>query len=246
MNIKIGTFNIQSGVDRKYYLETKTVRRDVSLAANAIRELGLDICGLNEINNEEMVGGIHEPKKIAEQLGYHYAFAKALAYPNYERDYGNALVSRYPILSTKCVPIHLPVEQRIQGRGRYEDRVILCAEILVEGKIFTVMCAHFGLYEDEIALAVDIVRECVKNCHTPLLVLGDFNLTPESQPYSHLCEFLTDTALLLNANKNTFPSEAPTKRIDYIFKNADVKVLTGCVPELVVSDHRPYVITVDI
>jgi endonuclease/exonuclease/phosphatase family metal-dependent hydrolase len=247
MHINIGTFNIQSGMDRKYYLSTKVGRQDFNLTVNAIRNLKLDICGLNEVPNSELLGGgVNAPKLIGEALGYHYAFAKAIVRSDGVTEYGNALVSRYPILSTKCVLIHLPEEQRIAGRRAYEDRVILCAEILVDAKIITVMCAHFGLYDDEIALAVETLRKCVEECKTPLLVMGDFNLTPDSEYYKPLCTFLTDTVTDPSQAYDTFPSEAPIKRIDYIFKNEGIKFLTASVPEVIASDHRPFTVIADI
>ena len=244
MEIKVGTYNVLSCGDYKYYLETKTGRRDHMAFANAIRDLGLDICGLQEINNQEMLGGIHDSKFIAEQLGFYHVFARTLTHSS-GAEYGIALVSRFPIVSTKFVPIHLPKEQRIEGRRGYEDRVILCAEILINEQVITVMCSHFGIMEEEIALAVDLLEECVKECKTPLLALGDFNMCPTSPNYAKLCTYLEDTAPLVHADDNTFASINPASRIDYIFKNDKIKLLSGKVPELVLSDHRPYMITIE-
>ena len=248
MKLKVGTFNIQSGVDRKHYLATKEVKKDCSLAANAIRDLGLDICGINEINvGAESEGYINQPKFIADQLGFHYAFAKAIIRRNGKTEYGNALVSRYPILSVKCIPIQLAEEKKVHGVGNYyEDRVLLVAEILVNEQVITVMCAHFGLVKEEIELAIDTLKGCVDECKTPLLTMGDYNLFPESEHYARLSSFLTDTAVLLDSVQPTFPSEAPTRRIDYIFKNDAIKALSAYVPDVVASDHRPYVITIEV
>ena len=76
--------------------------------------------------------------------------------------------------------------------------------------------------------------------------MGDFNLTPDSGFYTQICEFLSDTAVMMNNEEDTFPGEAPIKRIDYIFVDKEMKILHASVPPVVVSDHRPYVIIADL
>ncbi|MBE6546453.1 MAG: hypothetical protein E7668_03295 [Ruminococcaceae bacterium] len=51
---------------------------------------------------------------------------------------GNAIVSRYPIVGWRTIGVPAIGEDA-------EDRVILVAEIDVEGTILTVMNSHFGL-----------------------------------------------------------------------------------------------------
>ena len=55
--------------------------------------------------------------------------------------------------------------------------------------------------------------------------MGDFNLTPDSGFYTQICEFLSDTAVMMNNEEDTFPGEAPIKRIDYIFVDKEMKIL---------------------
>ena len=244
MRIKIGTYNIQHGVDRLHYLKTKEWKVDLPAVVEAIRTMDLDICGMQEVyNHYELDWGKEQAKVIAESLGYHYAFAKGGTFRWGEC--GNALISKYPILSTRLIPLHISDEQRVDGR-LYEDRVILVVELEVNGKGITVMCTHYGLYGDEINLAIAATREIVKDCKTPLLFMGDLNFGPNEGHYAKLCEILTDTAVSMNKVENTFPSEAPNNRIDYIFTNGQIKIVDACVPDLVVTDHRPYVVVAEI
>lgn len=250
MSIKIGTYNIQHGVDRLHLLKTKEVKLDLKLIEEAVRKMDLDICGLNEVWNHPMIEGIegecNQAKVIAERLGYpYYFFAKAIPHGK-GGEYGNALISKYPILSTRCVPLHIPVEERVVEKGYYEDRVILVAEISINGNVLTVLNSHFGLNSDEIDQAIEVVREVVQECKTPLLLMGDLNFFPSQIYYSKLCEILTDTATLMNNAQNTFTSEDPQYRIDYIFINDQVKILSNSVPEIIASDHRPYTVVAEI
>ena len=228
MKVQIGTYNIQHGVDRLHYLKTKEWKVDLPAVVNAIRTMELDICGLQEVyDHDSLDGGKEQAKVIGEQLGYYYAFAKGSVYRWGEC--GNALVSKFPI----------------EG-AYYDDRVMLVAELSINGRTVTVICTHFGLHADELNLAVDSVRAAVGEIKTPMIFMGDLNFGPSEHYYGRLCEVMTDTAMLMKVSDNTFPSEAPNNRIDYIFVNDQVKVLDACVPELIVTDHRPYKIVVDI
>ena len=43
----------------------------------------------------------------------------------------------------------------------------------------------------------------------------------------------------------TFPSDAPTRRLDYIFVTDDVKVTSTVIPNVTVSDHLPYGVDIE-
>jgi endonuclease/exonuclease/phosphatase family metal-dependent hydrolase len=46
--------------------------------------------------------------------------------------------------------------------------------------------------------------------------------------------------------KFSFPSDAPNKKIDYIFVSRDVEVLAADIPDIVASDHRPHTAEIEI
>ena len=239
MTLLIGSYNILHGRDYPYYLQTKEERIDLAQTASAIRDLKLDICGLNEVRNQENVAGLcHQAKEIARELGYYYAFGKAINHRGGE--YGNALVSRYPILSTKVIPIVVPAEERIEGQA-YEDRALLCAEILVDGQKITVLVSHFGLNADEMEKAVAVVRDVAAGCDTPLMLMGDLNFKPDSPFYDALCGIFRDTAAIGEDPFHTFPSQKPDRKIDYVFISDAWETVDAYVPNVQYSDHRPYV-----
>jgi endonuclease/exonuclease/phosphatase family metal-dependent hydrolase len=78
--------------------------------------------------------------------------------------------------------------------------------------------------------------------------MGDFNLTPDSPILDPIRELLTDTFDVFPGKKaTTCPSSttywpgADYGKIDYIFVSNHFKVESVEIPELVLSDHKPYI-----
>ncbi|MBE6546479.1 MAG: hypothetical protein E7668_03425 [Ruminococcaceae bacterium] len=243
MNLKVGTYNIQHGRWHAHFCKTGEEIIDLDGVAEVIRAMGFDICGLNEVRrNDGALHDVDQAKLIAEKLGYHFVFAKAITHhKGYE--YGNALVSKYPIRSYRAIPIAVPVEKRLSGQSRYEDRVLLIAEIEVQGRVLTMMICHFGLCPDEIQLAVDTVKAEVAKLTGHAIFTGDLNLVPTSTYYAELASVLKDSTVN-PALPLTFPSHAPNKKIDYLFASADVRITDVAAPAVTQTDHCPYIATV--
>lgn len=243
MNINVGTFNIQHGKNYPHFLKTGESVIDLESCVRQIRETKLDICGLNEVYNEERTGNVNQAKFIGESLGYHYYFARAIDIENGE--YGNALISRFPIKSTETFPIEIKKEERTDSE-MYENRVLLHAVIDIDGKELSVYVCHFGLVSDEQLKAEKIIADVIKNDEKPVVLMGDFNITPDNKIIKNFKDFLFDTSELVSGNILTFPSDTPTKRIDYIFINKKIKALNAAVPEVSCSDHREYTVSLSV
>lgn len=242
MQIRIGTYNIQHGKWHGHFLETGEEIIDLVADAAVIRNAGLDICGLNEVRNQEQVEGLcHQAKVIAEELGYHFVFAPAIDYRG--GTYGNALVSRYPILACRSCPIVVPEDEREQG-VRYEDRVLLVAELVVEDKPLTVLVCHFGLHVTEMRRAIQVIRRELATVSGEAVLMGDFNLTPDSPEYATLAKLMRDSAPQ-GEDLLTFPSHDPQVKIDYLFTSASICATDVAVLETTQSDHRPYTATIE-
>jgi endonuclease/exonuclease/phosphatase family metal-dependent hydrolase len=159
-------------------------------------------------------------------------------------EYGNVLTAADILYDAEKDADLIPQEEldRINSAdvGEYE------ISTTVEGKTLTVMSVHFGLNDDEHALAVDIVRREVEKIENPIIFMGDLNLVDSSRHYAALCEFLEDSAAVSVGCINTFPSPEPNRRIDFLFTKGDIKVIDAHVPDVVVSDHRPFVATVEL
>ena len=114
----------------------------------------------------------------------------------------------------------------------------MVATLDVDGQPLTVLACHFGLNEDELTLAVDTVLAEAASVCTPLVLMGDFNLTPDTVHYQRLAEVFFDTASTTPHPLLSFPSDAPTHKIDYVFTRG-LAAAGAYAPTVVASDHLP-------
>lgn len=230
--MKIMTFNTQHCLN---YIERHI---DFDIMAKAIKDLDADIVGLNEMRGKGEHREYEEQVQIlAELTGLeHWFFAEAIKFEG-ENPYGNGFISRRPIVSAEIVPIPDPNPRT--GNRYYETRCLLKAKL--EGDI-TVLVTHFGLNEDEAENAVKTVVENL--AEERCILMGDFNLRPESPILKPIYDRMKDTAELFTEPQLSFPSDAPDRKIDYIFVSRDVEVVSAEIPPVVASDHRPHTATV--
>lgn len=238
--MRIMTYNIQHGRDHH------TPDRDnilLSQIADVIRELDPVFCTLNEVRNEgKLPDYTNQAKAIGDALGWHHYFAEAIRFDG-DNPYGNAIVSKYPIVEAETILIPDPAVKKYDGY--YETRCVLKAVLDMEGKPFTVFTAHFGLNPDEAENAVNTVLTEVRKCNTPFCLQGDFNLQPDSPLLRPIFEELVDTACAGFGPMFTFSSDDPFEKIDYIFVSKDVNVLSADAPVVIASDHTPFIADID-
>lgn len=224
----------------QHCLNFVTQEIDYDIIVDTIQRCGADVVGLQEILDEGTDPAfVAQTKIIAERLGFYYYFAKAIDFGE-NNPYGIALVSRYPILSTEKV--FIPDPQVRKYDGYYETRVLLKAVIDVGGGL-NVLVSHFGLNPDEHENAVQTV---ISNLPKERCVLmGDFNMEPDNPILNPIMQRLYDTAQHFASPKLSFPSDTPIVKIDYIFVSKDIKVQYADIPEIVSSDHRPHIATIE-
>ena len=232
--MKIMSFNTQHCLN---FIERKI---DFQAMADAIKSINPDIVGLNEMRDSGPDAEYDKQTSILSELTgiKHHYFAKAIDF-NGVNPYGNALLSKLPVLSSETIPV--PDPEPKTGTKYYETRCLLKAKL--EGEI-TVLVIHFGLNLDEQKNAVDTVLKHLEK--RKCILMGDFNVTPEDEILKPIRECMKDTADCFDKPLFSFPSDVPDKKIDYIFVSPDVEVITADIPRLVASDHRPHTATVNI
>jgi endonuclease/exonuclease/phosphatase family metal-dependent hydrolase len=170
---------------------------------------------------------------IAEGFGYHVAFGR-----NSESKYpmGNAILSRWPILSTHVFPL-----PRVETD---EYRSLLFAEVDAPFGILPVFCTHLNwklheghVREVQIRYITDQIRGLCPTESFPPLLLGDMNAEPDADEMRFLrgltslgqtSVYFADTFGITGAaaslgstfsRKNPFASvlREPDRRIDYVF-----------------------------
>ena len=227
--MKIMSFNTQHCLN---FLEQKI---DYEIMAQAIKEVGADIVGLNEMfDGGENVKYGYQTKMLSELTGLeNYYFAKAI--DDYDGPYGNGILSKIPFKSVEAIIIPDPNPKRIEG-GCYETRCLLKAEL--ENGI-TVLVTHFGLNPDEQENAVKTILEHIRD--EKCILMGDFNVEPNNELLTPIREKMKDTSLGFCENKKSFPSDNPRIKIDYIFVSNDIEVVSSDIADIIASDHRPHI-----
>ena len=232
--MKIVSFNVQHCFD---YIERKI---DFNKFADAIKSLDADVVGLNEMRGEGVDADYTDQVKLLSNLTgmKYYYFAKAIDFTG-KGPYGNGLLSKIPIIDVENIAIPDPEIRKYNGY--YETRCVIKATL--EGGV-TVLATHFGLNPDEHENAVATIMSNLedKKC----ILMGDFNVRPDNEVLLPIRSRMHDTADEFECEKLSFPSDAPDRKIDYIFVSHDVTVKSADIPPMVVSDHRPYVATVEI
>ena len=238
MKIKVMTFNILHGSD---YPGDRTVK--LQYVADTIRELDADIVVLNEVRNSGSDPEYSEQtRRIAQLLGWkYYHFARAITFPD-GGDYGNAILSRLPMSDVETVPIPDPPVR--DEDVYYETRCALRAHFDVGGGL-TVIGAHFGLAKSEQRNAVATLTALADGVTDTPVIMGDFNLPPDSDILKPLTERFYDTSELAH-NKLSWPVGVPERKIDYIFTGKGVKVTQAEIPHAGHSDHYPHYAVIEI
>jgi len=212
-------------------------RRDPRRIARVIRELEPDIVALQEVSSESN-GRVEslQMKYLADQTGLQAIPGPTIVKHNSE--YGNVLMSRYPVLDSRCLDISVP--------GR-EPRGAIDAAIEINGARVRVIVSHLGLRAKERHYQVDeLLRMLKEQPRSPVLLMMDHN---EWWPLSPCLRALHDH-LGKPPAPGTFPSFAPILSHDRIWVKPQQAVITverHATPlTRIASDHLPLKALIDI
>lgn len=233
MKLRVMTYNIQHG---RIHLAVPEVI-DLNGVAQVMKDCGADIIGLNEVRGEGVWDGYTaQTEKLGSLLGFNAYIGRSVYVHGEYNPYGNAILSRFPIIEAKVFRI----PDVIEDNGKYrEPRTVTRAVIeLTDMSRIAVYTSHFGLSEPEQEHAVSTVIELLKSEALPYVLMGDFNMTPDNPLIHKLSEVAYGAEDLLRDAK-TFTSHAPEKKIDYIYTSNRVTVKDANVIEIVASDHFP-------
>lgn len=137
----------------------------------------------------------------------------------------------------------------------------MCVYVVLQekqsGKCFTVMNTHFGFGDKGQVSSAELIYDySQKISGHPTLVVGDFNMTPDSVGYQAMVKNFTDVnACTANDPGTTFhnyhPETVTDEHIDYCFIDksivpVDQKIITDTVDGKYPSDHYGLSIELDI
>ncbi len=236
MELRIMTYNILHGMDYALWRTEKRAEIDLSGTAGTIREVGADICALNEVRGAGLTPEYTaQADAIGGYLGFHHVFGRSI-YVGGTEPYGNGLVSRYPIASSEVIPIPDPIVDGRVPDGVESRSVLRCTFDFAGGKHLTVLATHFGLSLPERENAAALCRKLLETEGNPTILLGDFNSTPDE---GILWRLRRDYRSVGDFRKCTFPTDKPNIRIDYIFLNDRVALRRHGIGPTSASDHLP-------
>jgi len=174
---------------------------------------------------------------------------------------GQAVLSRWPIVSAERVVLMKPVNKPFYYNALYLDRLVQVVKIEIRGKTLVVLNVHLEAFdnktrEKQAQTVLDIYRRYKDDY--PVILLGDFNcLPPDSKQKKGFIDepdidftgdktiglFLAEESLKpADLETVTFPSNKPTRKLDYIFYTHEkIVLLKTFAPEIDSSDHLPLV-----
>ena len=168
-----------------------------------------------------------------------------------EEQYGNAVLSRYPIQLSKAAK--LPNSVGTKGK---EPRGALWVSIKTQDTYLHLFNTHLGLDKKERKLQVNALlgEEWINDpkCQSPVILCGDFNTWSCSSVYRKIRCSLNDVQILKvnHKPKATWFSLFPFSRIDHIFVSPGIEVLDVIVPNTKLnrqaSDHLPLIVDLKI
>jgi endonuclease/exonuclease/phosphatase family metal-dependent hydrolase len=239
VTVKVMTYNIHIGNPPSKPAGTV----DLTAIANVIKAQDPDLVALQEVDVNTNRSGINldQAKELAKLTGLNYFYTKAIDYDGGQ--FGDAVLSRFPILES--VRYQLPVTEKLGG----ETRSVALITVQKEDQQFLFASTHLDHLsaEDNRVLQANELVKIIKTLTLPLIIGGDLNASPTSNPLNIL-----RTELSWGCKSScplTFPALKPTSTIDYILMKPQTKfnVLSyGIVNETYASDHLPLVAEIQI
>lgn len=221
-NIKVVTYNIKF---------SRNTRKALKLLAQHHELDNADIICLQEMDHRGV-------KLIAHALKYNFVYYPAILHPRNDKDFGNAILSKWPIINDQ--KIILPK----LGTGKLQ-RIAVGATLLINNTKITVFCVHMKMFarHHERRIPIDRIINAIEPSVRHSIVAGDFNTFSKSNCRAILKPFKdANFHLATGAIGWTYKYWYLLNReatLDYIFTRGMSVVNTGKVNNRIPSDHIP-------
>lgn len=230
VTIRVMSYNIHhaEGIDGKL---------DVERIARVILDAKADLVGLQEVERGvERTQRRDLPAELAKLTGLTAHFDKNI--PHQGGEYGNAVLSRYPIRQAK--------NTHLKSFANGEQRGVQQLVLDIAGREVLFLNTHLDHRRDPAERehsATELQAIVAAAGSKPVILVGDFNAPPEAKSIATLRGFLTDTWPAVSREPGyTIPVKKPTRRIDYIWITpASITPVKMAVLQTEASDHLPIV-----
>ncbi|NLU48839.1 MAG: endonuclease [Syntrophomonadaceae bacterium] len=223
ISITVMTYNIRSAMGNDG-------RVDLGRIAGVIKEVEPDLVALQEVDQFwRRSGKVDQARELARMLHMHHRFGPALV--RGRARFGNAVLSRLEELSYH----HHSLPSNRENRGMLEMYFDF------DGRLICMAALHLGLTQAERSMHLNYILNRLTLIDIPLLVAGDFNMTPANLEMKRIRSVLQDCCDAVQSELYTYPSTNPTQRIDYIFHSPDWQTREVTTIPSQASDHLPLV-----
>ncbi len=247
--MRLATLNLLNGMS----LSDRSVTP--SRLAEAVRELGADVVGLQEVDRAQPRSHSADlTAQVADAMdARHWKFVPALVgtpgfdwraatdedHDGTEASYGIGLVSRFPVLSWHVTrlsaasvrsPVMLPGSKQVVWL-KDEPRVGLAAVVQTPIGVMTVATTHLSFVPVWNGVQLRTFTADLAALPGPRVLLGDLNMPP---PFPR-----TLTRWQVLARVATYPAWEPKIQLDHVLGSGSLPPVVAVEsPELAVSDHR--------
>lgn len=219
--LTVMTFNIQGGFSNGNIWSLEEI-------AQTIESNNPDIVLIQEITRGWMVmSSVDQVRWLSDRLQMDYAYSGN----SYDGLWGNAILTRLPILSTDSV-VYSTTDNLRRGA--------VSVDVETLGGSVRVIDTHLDNPGEATEVRLAQIAELIEllGSSTPAIVAGDFNADSGSPEW----QAIIDAGLVDAAADDATTTSEDARRIDYIFLTPDLSVSTYAVPEIWTSDHRPVVV----
>jgi endonuclease/exonuclease/phosphatase family metal-dependent hydrolase len=234
--LRVITFNIHHGADGAEQLDLERV-------AQVIEDSGADVAALQEVDRHwsERSAFADQAAELGRRLRMRAVYAANLDLDPLEagqprRQYGTAILSRYPIASWHNTLLPRP--------DSGEQRGLLEAVLKVHG--VRVRMANTHLQHNsalERTAQAQRIAELLAPAKEPVVLAGDLNAVPDAPELTPLFGAFADSWTRAGSGPGyTIPVEAPDRRIDYVLTSPQIGARHAEVVATGASDHLPLVV----
>ncbi|WP_133257498.1 endonuclease/exonuclease/phosphatase family protein [Paenibacillus montanisoli] len=218
LNMRVMTYNIRHGKGMDGQTNLRRLVEEIA-KANA------DVVTLQGVDRFLPQSGFKDQlKKLAKQLRMYSCFSPSVNLLIVQ--YGNAILSRYPIISKEIKYIG----------GSIERRSALTARLQIGEESVTVLNTHLGVHTKERMKQIPILWDALNKLERPAIIAGDFNMEMDDPLMKQLKSRWQKIAL-----QKKHSTEDNGGEIDHIFVNMLIEQASAWVQPSDVSDHYPVI-----